>query len=119
MDLTMPLVNAAGQPSTVTAIGSPVDASGNPSKATLSNTSYTSSDPTIFTIAPDPSTPNGAIVTAVGAGTAQLKETATATEPDGVTVDTIQGSATVTITAVTPPPPPPAAALNITFGTPK
>lgn len=109
---------------TQTVIGSPVtaqlDGSGNPiaSPAVLSNTTYTSSDSTVFTIAADPNVPNGAIITAVGAGTATLTETATATEPDGTTTEQIQGVATVIVTAAPPPPPPVAASLVFTFGTP-
>jgi len=102
----------------VSVIGSPVNASGGPSTATLSGTSYTSSDPTVFTVAADPSTPNGAIITGVGVGTATLTETATATEPDGTTTEQIQGVATIVLTAAPPPPPPVAASLIFTFGTP-
>jgi hypothetical protein len=108
----------------VPVIGSPVtaqlDPSGNPiaSLATLSNTAYTSSGPTVFTVAPDPSTPNGAIITSVGAGTATLTETATATEPDGTTTEQIQGVATIVVTTTAPPPPPVASALVFTFGAP-
>lgn len=107
----------------VSVVGSPViaqtDANGNPipSNASLSNVNYTSSDPTVFTVAADPSTPNGAIITGVGPGTATLTETATATEADGTTTEQIQGVATIVITAVTPPVSP-AAALVFTFGTP-
>lgn len=108
----------------VPVIGSPVtaqlDASGNPipSKATLSSVSYSSSDSTVFTVAADPNTPNGAIITAVGVGTATLTEVATATEPDGSTTEKIQGVATIVITIAPPPPPPPAASIVFTFGTP-
>lgn len=99
---------------TVSVIGSPVTATGAPSTATLSNTSYTSSDPTIFTVAPDPATPNGAIITALAAGQATLDEAATATEADGVTTEQITGGATIIVTAMIPP----AASLVFTFGTP-
>jgi hypothetical protein len=131
MTFTMPPLNAAGKPSTVTVIGSPVtaqlDANGNPiaSKATLSSPAYTSSDPTIFSVtAPDPAAPLGAILTAVAtppAGTtvsATLTEIATATEPDGTTTEKIQGVATIVIAAPAVVPPP-AAALVFTFGTPQ
>ena len=107
----------------VSAIGSPVlaqlDANGNPipSKATLSNAVYASSDETVFTVAADPNVTNGAIVTGVAAGSATLTEKATATEPDGTTTEVITGSATIVLTAVAPPPPPPAAALVFTFCT--
>lgn len=103
----------------VTAIVSPVDANGNPSKAVLSGQAYTSSDPTVFTVALDPNVPGGAIITSVGAGTATLTGTATATEPDGKTAEQIQGVATIVVTPVPPPPPPPAASLVFTFGTPQ
>ena len=107
----------AGQ--SVSVIGSPVISDGvTPSQATLSNVQYTSSDSTVFTVAADPNTPNGAIITSVGAGTATLTETATATEPDGTTTEQIQGVATITVTAAPPPPPPPAASLVFAFGTP-
>ena len=123
MTFTMPPLNASGLPSTVTVIGSPVKADGTPSKAALSGVSYSSSDSSVFTVAPDPKTPNGAIITAVAnppAGTtasATLTETATATEPDGTTTEKIQGVATIILTAVVVPPPP-AAAIVFTFGTP-
>lgn len=108
------------QDQSVSVIGSPVDASGNPSKATLSLVNYGSSDTTVFTVAPDPNTPNGAIIKAVGPGTATLDEKATATEPDGKTTEIIEGQVVITITAVPPPPPPPAPAASIvfTFGVP-
>lgn len=96
--------------------GSPVDIAGNPSKATLSAQAFTSSDPTIFTVAADPSVPGGAIITSVGAGTATLTETATALEPDGTTTEQIQGVATVVVSAVPPPPPPVAASIAFAFG---
>ena len=104
---------------TVSAIGSPVDVNDKPSAATLSATVYTSSDTTIFTVAPDPATPNGAIITAVGAGSATLTETATATEPDGATTEQIQGVDTIVVSAVPPPPPLPAVKLTFTYGTPQ
>lgn len=124
MTFTMPPLNAAGAPSTVTVIGSPVTADGTtPSRATLSSVVYTSSDSTVFTVAPDPNVPNGAIITAVAnppAGTtvsATLTETATATEPDGTTTESITGVATIILSAP-PVVPPVAAALVFTFGVP-
>ena len=99
-------------------IGSPVTAAGDPSKATLFGVAYSSSDPTIFTVAPDPAVPNGAIMSGLAAGTATLTETAIATEPDGTTTEKITGVATIIITAAPPPPPAPAAALVFTFGNP-
>ena len=118
MQFTMPSNNAAGAASTVSVIGSPVDANQKTSQATLTNAAYTSSDPTVFTIAVDPNTPNGGIITAVAVGTATLTEVATATEPGGAEQQ-IQGVATIVITAVVPPPLGPAAALVFTFGTPQ
>ena len=104
----------------VSVIGSPVIADGvTPSNATLSAQTYTSSDPTIFTVALDPAVPGGAIITGVGPGSATLTETATATEPDGTTTETIQGVATIVLTLAPPPPPAPAASLVFTFGAPK
>jgi hypothetical protein len=100
-------------------VGFPVDVNGNPSNAKLSAQNFASSDPTIFTVTPDPSNPSGAIITGVGAGTATLTETATATEPDGVTTEKIQGVATIVLTVAPPPPPPAAASIAFTFGTPK
>lgn len=102
----------------VMVIGTPVDANGNASPAKLSAQTYTSSDPTVFTVAADPNTPGGAIIVAVGAGSATLTEVATATEPDGTTTEQIQGVATIVVTAVVTPPPP-AASIVFTFGTPK
>lgn len=93
------------------------DANGNPGKAILSALVLTSSDPTLFTVAPDPANPLGAIVTGVKVtpvGTPPtLNFTATATEPDG-TVHSVSGSATVTLT----PDVPPTVSLVATFGTP-
>jgi hypothetical protein len=115
----------------VSVIGKPVtallDANGNPisSGATLSNQVYTSSDPTLGTVAPDPAVPGGAIITGVpltpGAPsvTFTLLETATATEPDGTTTEKIQGVATIVLTSAPPPPPPVAASIAFTFGVPK
>jgi len=105
---------------TVSVVVAPLTAAGAPSLATLSLLSFTSSDPTLFTVALDPSTPNGAILTAVGpgaSGSASLTAEATATEPDGVTTEQISGSDTETFASVGPPPPPPvAASLGFTYG---
>lgn len=103
----------------VSVIGSPVLADGlTPSAAVLSAFIYTSSDPTVFTVTPDPNVAGGAIITGVSAGTATLTETATATEPDGTTTESVQGVATIVLTSAPPPPPPPAASIVFTFGTP-
>jgi hypothetical protein len=121
MVFSMQSTNASGAASKVSVIGSPLNAQGGPSNAVLSNCVYTSSDPTVFTVAPDPATPNGAIITAVNLSadvSATLTETATATEADGTT-EQIQGVATITLTIAPPPPPPPAASIGFTFGTPQ
>jgi hypothetical protein len=103
---------------------SPLNAQGGPSTATLSGLSFVSSDPTVFTVAPDPNNANGGIVTAltpvVTPDAATITATATATEPDGVTIETISGVDTVTVIAVAPPPPPPPVAASLAFiwGTP-
>lgn len=103
---------------------SPFDAHGNPSQATLSGLSFTSSDLTVFTVVPDPAVVNGGIVTALTPATlpdaAAITAQATATEPDGKTTETITGTDTVTVVSATPPPPPPpvAASLSFTWGTP-
>jgi len=111
--ITEPLV--VGQ--SVADIVSPVKADGSASLATLSNVTYTSADPSVFTTAPDPNVPNGAIITSVGAGTANITYSATATEADG-TANTITGADTIVVTAAPPPPPQPAVALVGNFGTP-
>jgi hypothetical protein len=93
-----------------------VDASGNPSKAALSALVLTSSDVTLFTVAPDPTNPLGGIVTGVKVTPTPpptLNFTATATEADG-TAHQVSGSATVTLT----PDFPPTVGLVATFGTP-
>jgi uncharacterized protein YjdB len=100
---------------TVSFTVAPLTASGAPSSATLSNLSFTSSDPTIFTVVPDPANPNGGIVTSVAAGSGTITAAATATEPDGVTTEQITGTDTVNVSAVAPPP---AASLGFTWGTP-
>lgn len=103
---------------------SPLNAQGGPSSATLSNLSFATSDATVFTVVPDPSNANGGIVTAltpaVTPDAAALTASATATEPDGVTTESITGTDTVTVITTPPPPPPPpvAASLQITWGTP-
>ena len=101
----MPLPLQVGQSATALA-SHPILGDGTPSSAVLSNVVITSSDTTVFTVAPDPSTPNGFIVTSVVAGSATVNGTATATELDG-TVHTIPLTPdTVTVTAAPPPPAP-------------
>jgi hypothetical protein len=104
---------------TVSVVATPLTAAGQPSLATLSLLSFTSSDPTLFTVALDPTTPNGAILTAVGpgvSGSATLTAEATATEPDGVTTEQISGTDTETYVGGVTPPPPVAASLGFTYG---
>ena len=105
---------------TVTALAShPIIGDGTPSSAVLSNVSLVSGDINVFTIAPDPATPNGFILTSVSAGTAGITGTATATELDGRTETIALTPDTVTVTAVPPPPPPPAVAFGLVFGVPQ
>lgn len=123
MTFTMSPLTASGAPNFVSVIGSPVKADLTASLATLTNTVYTTTDPSVFTVAPDPATPNGAIITAVAnpaAGTtasATLTETALATESDGTTTETITGTATIVLSTPVVVPAP-AAALVFTFGKP-
>jgi hypothetical protein len=100
---------------TVSVSVSPVDAAGNPSQATLSLENFVSDDDTVLTIVPDPSNPNGAIITFVGVGTASITATATATEPDGTTTEQIQGVGNVTLTESASGV---AASLVFSYGTP-
>jgi len=99
---------------TVTAVASPVDASGNPSGAQLSALAAVSSDPTIFTVAVDATNPLQVDLAGVKVGSATLTVTATATNADGTTSQVSTGPVTITLT----PDVPPAAALVLTFGTP-
>ena len=101
----------------VSAVVTPVLADGvTISKATLSSLQFVSSDPAVLTAVPDPTTPNSVLITGLGnAGSANVTVTATATEPDGVTTETITGVVTVILSVV---PAAPAAALTFAFGTP-
>lgn len=94
---------------------SPVKADGSPSTAVLSAVTFSTSDSTIATVAADPANPNGCLIASVAVGSAVISSSATATEPDGTTTETIVGSLTI-IVAV--PPPAPAAALVFTVGAP-
>jgi hypothetical protein len=78
--------------------------------AQLSNLSLSSSDSTVFTVAPDTSNPLGGILTGVAAGTATLSATATATIPN-TAPSSLSGSVTIVLTG-------PPDALVFTFGTP-
>lgn len=92
---------------------SPVDSAGNPSKASLSGVTFSSSDTSICVVGADPSNPLGGTLTAVAAGTATLTGQGTATEQDG-TQHPISGAVTIVVATV----PPPATALSFLFGTP-
>jgi len=125
MTFTFPTpLNAAGQPSTVSGVVSPLKADGTPSLAVLSNDTFTSSDPTVFTVAADPSTPNGFLITLVNVTStvpvqATHTYTALGTEASGAT-ETISGSDLIVITpaAVVVVPILPAASLVATYGSP-
>jgi hypothetical protein len=114
---SMPVQLTPGQ--TVGFTVAPLNAQGGASSATLSNLSFTTSDATVFTVAPDPNNANGGIVTALNPAVlpdaAAITATATATEPDGVTTETISGTDTVTVNSAAPPPPPPPVAASLAF----
>lgn len=96
----------------------PIIGDGTPSSAVLSSVVLNSSDTTVFTVAPDPATPNWFIITSVVVGTATVSGTATATELDG-TVHTIPLMPdTITVAEAPPLPAPPAVAFGLGFGTP-
>jgi hypothetical protein len=109
----MPVTLAPGEVRGCT-IG-PLNAQLGPSSAALSGSTYTPSDPTLLTVAPDPASPNTRFIATVAASlpaglttdAATVTANATATEADGVTTEQISGIDTVTINAATPPPPPP------------
>src|SRR5262249_26089933 len=90
-----------------------VDAAGNPAKAVLTDVAFSSSDPSIFTVAADPANPMGGVLSGAAVGSAVLSGVATATEVDGV-VHQVGGTANITLT----PDNPPAASLVFTFSTP-
>jgi allophanate hydrolase subunit 2 len=48
--------------------GAPVDINGKPAAAVLTGQVFTSSDPSIFTVTPDPADPTGFILTGVAEG---------------------------------------------------
>jgi hypothetical protein len=102
---------------------SPLTAAGAPSPATLSNLSFQTSDSSVFTVTADPANPNTRGIATAGSPSvspdaAVLTCSALATEPDGVTTETITGSDTVTVQSA-PPPPTPAASLGIVWDTPQ
>ena len=89
----------------IKAVVSPT-AKGQPSSATLTEDSFSTSDPTVCTIVPDPDVKNGCIITGVGSGS-QLQATITAnalaTEVDGRT-NNVSGTDTITCELLPPPP---------------
>lgn len=88
---------------------SPVKADGTPSTAKLSSISFTSSDPTLATVAPDSANPATAVITGQGkSGSVIITANATGTEPDGTTTEPLTGALTVSLAV---PPPAPATAL--------
>lgn len=97
-----------------------------PSQATLSNVSFTSSNPTDLVVTPDtdPTNPGGCICGGQGNEDVGVVVTAqaTATEPDGTTTEVIVGAITIILTPVAPPPPPPpsvaAALVFVPLGAP-
>lgn len=98
----------------------PIKGDLSPSLASLSNPSFQSSDPAVFTVAIDPANPNdGGILTALSTAppnaNAVLTGSATATEPDGTTTEQINGVVQIIVAT---PAPAPAAALVFEFGTP-
>jgi hypothetical protein len=125
MTFTFPTpLNAAGSPSSVSGTVAPVTATDTPSQAVLSDLAFTSSDPTVFTVAADPSTPDGFIVTVVNTtATSPVQAThsysALATNADGTT-ETVTGSDLIVVTpaAVVVIPIAPAASLVATYGSP-
>lgn len=124
--VTIPALNAAGQASQVKFTVAPLQADGvTPGFAVLSALTFTSSDPTIATVAADPANHNGGIVTVVNTtSTAPLSDTitanATGTEPGGF-VEQLTGSDVVTVTPSsggTTPPANQSTSLGFTWGTP-
>lgn len=92
-----------------------VDLNSKPTNGVVKSDSFTTSDPTIFTIAPDPTNPLGQILTAVAPGSATLGTLASGTESDGTTPFTnVPGSATIVVAGK----PNPTVGVLINFGTP-
>lgn len=96
---------------------SPVDAKGNPSGATLSlptgsTPQFVTSDPTVFTVVPDPANPLSRGIATAGLTPPTLPDAAsltvnmTATDVSG-TSEQVSGMDTVNVAAAPPPPPPP------------
>lgn len=88
------------------------DAAGTKSLATLSHFSLVNPNTHVLTLATDPANPAGVIITAVNPGKTTIQIIAQATEPDGVTTESVQGTIPVTVTA------PVATGLMFTIGVP-
>lgn len=99
----------------VSVLGFGIDKDGNKTPATLSGTSYSSSDNTVFSVAPDPNVSGGAIITFIADGTATLTETATAIEVDGTTTEQVTGTVTITLTSTAAGV---TVGISFSFGTP-
>lgn len=85
------------------------------STAKLTGVQFSSDNPAVFTVVPDPNNAQGCILTAVGAGTANLTVSGHATETSGVSEDlTVTASVVVTAVVVNPPV---ATTLILTVGT--
>lgn len=89
-----------------------VDAGGAAAQATLSDVTYTSSDSSIVSLAPNPDSASGVLMSSIGVGTATVSSSAVATEPDGFS-HIVTGSETVVVEAA---PAPPADHLVLVFG---
>lgn len=85
---------------------SPVDANGNTlSQTTINSATYTSSDPTVFTLAADPNSTIGAVLTMVGPGTATITCSAICSDAGGDQNYPVSGSDTITVAAAVQPTP--------------
>jgi hypothetical protein len=85
-----------------------VDANGNPispSQTTINSATYTSSDPTVFTLAADPNSAIGALLTMVGPGTATITCSAICSDAGGDQNYPVSGSDTITVAAAVQPAP--------------
>lgn len=106
-----------GQTKAFTLVG--LDAAGKPTGATLANLVLTSSDILGATVALDPATPNGGIVTALTPATMPdavlITAVADATDPDGTVTTGVTGTDTVTVGVPPPPPPPPVRTASLGF----
>lgn len=93
-------------PGTIT----PLDKKGNPAKVQAGSSIFTSSDPTVVTVTPDPANELGVTVTAVKAGAAQIRWSGDADLGDGIV--TISAAEDVVVTGGQ------AVSAGFTFGPP-